>query len=104
MAKAGDQITLEFALGVHVDGVADGPVGHRFVEIVGSEDLQFERYLLPRPEQFWRMPNRLKHLRAAWESVAAAGGQRRVLHLVFENALYMSASVTSDGLPRVLLC
>ena len=52
VAKAGNQFTLEFAAGVHVDGVVDGLMGHRFLGVVGPEDLQFERYLLRRPEQF----------------------------------------------------
>jgi hypothetical protein len=44
--KSSDQFPLEFAAGVHVDGVVDGLVGHRFLRVVRPKDLQFERNLL----------------------------------------------------------
>ena len=52
VAKAGNQFALELATWMQVDGVVDGFVGHGFFRVVGPKDLQFERYLLRRPEQF----------------------------------------------------
>jgi hypothetical protein len=46
VAKASDQFSLEFSAGVHVDGVVDGLVGHRFLGIFEPKGIEFERYLL----------------------------------------------------------
>jgi hypothetical protein len=46
MAKVGDQFAFGFAARMHVNGVVNRLVGHRFLKGIMPKGLQFERYLL----------------------------------------------------------
>lgn len=46
VAQAGDQLTLEFATWVEINGVIDGLVGHGFLRVVGPQGAQFAGNLL----------------------------------------------------------
>lgn len=60
MAQARDQLALELATRMHVDGVVDGFVGHGFLGVVGPKAPEFARNLLRRPEKIQLMPDNLK--------------------------------------------